>query len=156
MARPSFRMEWEAHEYEHKHRSQDWFWAVGIISVSIAVAAVIFGNVILGILILVGAFSLTIFANRPPSIQHVILDESGITRGKIHYPFQTLESFWIDSQHSHKKIILKSEKTFMPLIVIPIGEGVDMDQIHDILIQFLEEEYHSLPFVERILEYLGF
>jgi len=156
MARPSFRIEWEAHEHEHKERSADWFWAVGIISVSIAIAAVIFGNVIFGILILLAAFTLSLFINRHPPTIDVVVDERGIRKGQIFYPFQTLESFWIDTDHPHNKIILKSEKMFMPLIVVPLGEGVDVDQLHDTLSQFLKEKFHSLPFIEKLLEYLGF
>jgi len=156
MPRTSFKIEWDAHEYEHKERSSDWFWAVGIISVSIAIAAVIFGNIILGLLVLIGAFALSLFANRPPNILHMTMDEKGITRGKIRYPYSALQSFWIDTEHPHKKIILRSEKLFMPLIIVPLSEEVDVDKLHDNLSSFLSEEFHSLPFVERILEYLGF
>jgi len=156
MARPSFNMEWDAHEYEHKERASDWFWAVGIISVSVAVAAVIFGNIIFGILVLLAAFTLSIFASRPPTTLHMVVDEKGITRGKVRYPFSTLKSFWIDTDHPHKKIILQSEKMFMPLIIVPLSEEVDIEQLHENLSLFLAEEFHSLPFIERILEYLGF
>ena len=157
MPRPqSFKIEWDAHEYEHKERSPDWFWAVGIISVSIAATSVILGNIIFGILILIGAFSLSLFANRPPSYIHMTMDERGVTRGRVRYPYSTLESFWIDTDHPHKKIILRSEKLLMPLIVVPLGDDADVDQIHEKLSNFLREEFHSLPFVEKILEYLGF
>ena len=156
MAQPTFKIEWQAHEYEHKERSPDWFWAVGIISVSIAIASIIFGNIIFAILVLIGAFSLSLFANRPPSSLHVAIDEKGVTRGKVFYPYPTLKSFWIDTEHPHKKIILRSEKVFMPLIVVPLGEATDAEQIHENLSQFLPEEFHSLPFAEKILEYLGF
>jgi len=157
MARPqSFKIEWEAHEYEHKERSQDWFWAVGIISVSVAIAAVIFGNIIFGILVLVGAFTLLLFASRPPSILRVSIDEKGITRGAVRYPYQTLESFWIDTEHPHKKIILRSSKLLMPLIIVPLGDEANVDELHEKLSIFLNEEFHSLPFVEKVLEYLGF
>ncbi len=156
MARPSFNIEWEAHEYEHKERSSDWFWAVGIISVAIAIVSFILGNVIFGILVIIAAFALSIFANRPPAVVDVSINERGITRGKIHYPYQTLESFWIDTEHPEKKIILKSQKMLMPLIVIPLGEGVDIDDLHEVLSQFLKEEYHSLPIIEKLLDYLGF
>lgn len=156
MPRPSFKIEWDAHEYEHKERSPDWFWAVGIISVSVAIASVIFGNIIFGILVIIATFALSIFANRPPSTLHVIVDERGITRGNVLYPYQTLKSFWIDIEHSHKKIILRSEKMFMPLIIIPLSDEVDVERIHDSLSQFIAEEFHTLPFVEKVLEYLGF
>ena len=156
MPQPSFKIEWDAHEYEHKERSSDWFWAVGIITVSVSVVSVILGNIIFGILILISAFALSLFANRPPSTLHVVVDEKGVARGKIRYPYSTLESFWIDTEHPHKKIIMRSEKTFMPLIIVPLGENVDVEELHENLSHFLTEEFHSLPFVEKILEYLGF
>jgi hypothetical protein len=153
---PSYTLEWDAHEYEHKERSSDWFWAVGIISAALAIVAIILGNIIFGILIIIGAFSLSLFINRPPQITHIVLNEKGIARGKVLYPYETLESFWIDIEHSHKKIILRSQKMFMPLIIIPLGDDADVDKIHDKLSAVIKEEYHSLPLVEKILEYLGF
>ncbi|MDP2642101.1 MAG: hypothetical protein Q8P21_02325 [bacterium] len=156
MPRPNFKIEWDAHEYEHKERSPDWFWAVGIIAISIAIASVIFGNIIFGILVLIGAFALSLFANRPPGTIHIVVDERGVTRAKVRYPYDTLESFWIDTDHPHNKIIIRSKKMFMPLIIVPLGESVDVEELHENLSQFLAEEYHSLPLVEKMLEYLGF
>lgn len=152
----SFRIEWDAHEYEHKERGQDWFWAVGILTVAIAVTSIIFGNIIFAILVITAVFSLVIFINRPPETIHVIIDEKGVTRGNVHYPYQTLDSFWIDSEHSHPKIILKSKKMLMPLIVVPLGEGLNEDKLEETLLNFLKQEFHSLPLVEKVLEYLGF
>lgn len=156
MPQPAFKFEWDAHEYEHKERSSDWFWAVGIISVSIAIASVIFGNIIFGVLILVGAFALSIFANRPPGTLHIVVDEKGVVRGGVRYPYSTLKSFWIDTEHPHKKIILRSEKLLMPLIIVPLEDEVNVEKLHENLSLFLTEEFHSLPLVEKILEYLGF
>lgn len=156
MPRPSFKLEWEAHEYEHRERASDWFWAVGIVSLALVLVAVILGNAILGILIALAAFTLALFAKRKPSTLKVVVDERGITRNNIRYPFSTLRSFWIDTDHSHKKIILRSEKTFMPLVIIPLGEDVGVDELHENLSQFLEEEFHTLPLIERLLERLGF
>lgn len=156
MPSPTFRIEWEAHEYEHKDRSPDWFWAVGIVAVAIAVASTIFGNIIFGLLVLVSAFTLSLYAKKHPETLRITVDEKGVTKNKIHYPFSTLRSFWIDTEHSHPKIIFRSEKLFMPLIIIPIGEELDIERLHRILSRFLKEEPHSLPLVENILEYLGF
>ncbi|MDO8569618.1 MAG: hypothetical protein Q7R89_02480 [bacterium] len=156
MSQSAFKIEWDAHEYEHKERSSDWFWSVGIVSISLAIASVIFGNIIFGILVLLSAFTLSLFASRPPSTLHVTIDEKGVTRGKVRYPYHTLQSFWIDTDHPHKKIILRSEKLLMPLIIVPLGDEVDVEQLHENLSRFLSEEFHSLPFIERILEYLGF
>ncbi len=156
MKRASFKIEWTAHAYEHKIRTEDWFWAVGIVALSVAIAAVIFGNIIFGILILVSAFALSLFINRPPEIINVAVDERGITKGNIRYPYNTLHSFWIEEDHSHPKILLRSHKWFLPLIVVPLGEKVDTIHLEETLLQFLPREYHHVPWAERFLEYLGF
>lgn len=152
----SFELKWSAHEYEHKEREQDWFWAVGIITISIAIASIIFGNIIFAILILISAFALSLFINRFPEIINVTIDNKGVTKGNVRYPFETLHSFWIDLEHPHKKIIFKSKKLLMPLIIVPLGDHEDIDELKDILDNYLTEEYQRLPFAETILEYLGF
>jgi hypothetical protein len=155
MAKETFKIEWDGHEYEHKQRSEDWFWAVGVIAISLAIAAIIFSDIIFGILILLSAFSLCLFINRPPETVHVILNEQGITRGKVQYPFSTLHSFWIDEQHPHQKILLRSQKLLMPLITIPLGNA-DAERVQKTLVRFIPEEFHTTPVAEKLLEYLGF
>ncbi|KND48506.1 MAG: hypothetical protein AB200_02140 [Parcubacteria bacterium C7867-005] len=152
----TFKIEWEAHEYEHKERSHDWFWAVGIATVGIAIASIIFGNIIFAILILVSVFALTLFVNREPESIRVILDEKGISKDKVLYPFDTLHSFWIDTDHPHKKILLRSKKLLMPYIIIPLGDNPDKENLKKKLSNYIKEEYHRLSFAETILEYLGF
>ena len=156
MAQADLRLEWDAHEYEHKERTQDWFWAVGIITVSIAVASIIFGNIIFGIFIIVAAFSLSLYINKRPETLHMKIDTKGISRGNTYYPFETLHSYCIDIEHPHKKIILRSKKVLMPLIVIPLGENIDSEKVKNIMTEYLPEEYQQLPFMENVLEYLGF
>jgi hypothetical protein len=151
-----FDIEWDAPEHEHKVRSADWFWAVGITTVSLALVAIILGNIIFGLLILVSAGALALFINKEPNYLHIRISEQGITKDRIHYPYHSLESFWIDTDHPHKKIILRSKKLLMPHIVIPIGDDVDAERVHRVLSRLLPEEYHALPIVERLLEYLGF
>lgn len=156
MPQPPFKIEWDANEYEHKERSPDWFWAVGIIAVSIMMVSIILGNIIFGLLVLVGTFALLLFASRPPNILHVVVDEKGVTKDQIRYSFDTLRSFWIDTEHPHKKITLRSGKIFMPLIVVPLDDKTDIEKLHQNLSNFLPEEFHALPLIERVLEHLGF
>jgi hypothetical protein len=151
-----FRMEWEAHEHEHKERSSDWFWAVGIVTISLAVVSVIFGNIIFAIFLLTAVFALALFINKVPENVHVVVDERGVTRDNLHYPYSTLRTFWIDPEHAHPKILLSSEKIFMPLIVVPLDTSINLEQLAENLSNHLAEKYHSLPFVEKVIEYLGF
>lgn len=153
--RTPFRIEWVAHSYEHKERSQDWIWAVSIVAIALAVVSAIFGNMILGLLIVVATFTLMLFINREPEEAEIIIDERGVTKDHLHYPYETLHSFHIDIEHSHPKVLIRSQKALLPLIVVPLGDA-DPEEVYEALSQFLKEETHSLPIVENILEFLGF
>lgn len=149
-------MEWDAPEHEHKERTADWFWVAGIIVVALALVSIIFGNIIFGILIVVCAFSLGLFINRVPDNIHIAVTDAGVVREKTLYPYDSLESFWIDTDHPHKKVIIKSKRPLMPLILAPLADNVDVDELRKILLEKLPEQPHSLPLAEKILEYLGF
>jgi len=156
MAKETFKIEWDGHAYEHKERSSDWFWAVGIITVAVVLTSIILGNIIFALLILISAFTLVLFINRPPETIHVVVNERGITKGNMLYPFETLHAFYIDIDHPHKKIILQSQKMLMPLIIIPLDDSVDLEKLEETLLKFIPQEFMVLPFGERVLEYLGF
>ncbi len=149
-------LEWEAPEHEHKERSSDWFWVTGIITFAIILVSIIVGNIIFAILVLVSTISLTIFINKKPENLKLSITEDGVQRENMFYPFDTLESFWIDTDHPHNKIIIKSKKMLMPLIIVPLAHNANIDEIGSALSKQLKEEYHSLPLIEKILEYLGF
>ena len=65
------------------------------------------------------------------------------------YPYSTLDSFWVaDDEEHNPKLLVKSQKTLMPLISIPLGEA-DPEIIHNYLIQFIDDEQHEESFARR-------
>jgi hypothetical protein len=89
-------LSWTAPEYMHTEKSADWYWIVGIISATLAVIAIIFGNALFGVLILVSAFTLSMYASRPPHTLNITVSDKGVQVDNIFYPYNTLESFWIE------------------------------------------------------------
>jgi hypothetical protein len=148
-------IEWKAPEHYHYERSPDWYWAVGIISFTAAALAFIFSNVIFGILILVGTLALVLHTRRIPRILSYQINDRGIVVDDILYPFLTLESFWIDTLHPEPKILVKSQKFFMPYISIIIEE-VDPEDVRTILLKYIAETEHNEPLTMKIFERLGF
>ncbi len=155
---------WEAPEFYHSPKSSDWFWAVGIIAVSIVIFSFIYGNILLGIIIILGTFSVFLHANKESVIREIELNEQGVRIGKRFYPYKTLESFWLEvHQVEHDeygnlifaKLLIKSRKTFMPLIVITV-EYPDLDEIREFLSIFILEEEHHEPLAQKVIEYFGF
>jgi hypothetical protein len=148
-------IEWDAPEHHYTEKNNDWYWAVGIITFTAAALAFIFGNVIFGILILVGVFALVVHASRRPGLMHVEINDRGVVIDRVLYPFLTLESFWIDAHEHPPKILLKSTKTFMPYISVYIEE-VDREHVREILLNYIAETEHQEPLTQKILERFGF
>ncbi|MFZ2621493.1 MAG: hypothetical protein WAX85_02965 [Minisyncoccia bacterium] len=149
------KISWKAKEYIHREKTSDWYWIVGIITVSIAIISIILNNLIFAILIIVSSFTLSLFASKKPQMIDVEIDNSGVTIGKTHYPYAHLESFWIETREHHPRIILKSQKVFMPFVIAFI-EDENEEGLREFLLQHLPEEEHIEPFLEKLLIYLGF
>ena len=148
---------WRGYEYDYHEKSGDWFWALGIIALSSTVTAIIFGNILFALLILIGAFTIALFAAKIPHLIHFEINKRGIAIDDILYPFKTLESFWIDEdKYEHHTIIIKSQRAIMPYIIIPLDKSIEFEDVRNILLTKLEEEELHEPISHRILEFFGF
>ena len=147
---------WDAPERHVAEKNSDWYWAVGIISFTAAALAFMFGQVIFGILIVVSAVALTLYASITPRVLHVEINDRGIIVDNTLYPFLHLESFWIDPHYFPSKIILKSQKTFMPFMHVHIDENIDPEEVRQILLNYIAETEHEEPLSVKLMERLGF
>jgi hypothetical protein len=146
---------WQAYEFEHNEKTPDWFWIAGIIGGTLAVVAVIFSNVLFAVLIVMATVAIILFGNKEPYLVDYEINKKGIRVHKTFYPYSNLEGFNVTEGYS-PKLVLKSAKTFMPLITIPIAD-VSPDEIIDTLNQILKhEEELREPFAHIIMDYLGF
>lgn len=154
---PIKELSWQAPEYEHREKTSDWFWAIWIISIAIAATSILLGNFLLAILILLSIFSLTMYSVRKPEIIDINVDTMGITVHKTRYPYTSLESFLIETKLGMPKILVKSKKTLVPLIVIPIDtETIRIEEVRDLINDYLPEEDLAEPFLMHIMRFLGF
>ncbi|MCR4334433.1 MAG: hypothetical protein NUV47_01740 [Patescibacteria group bacterium] len=148
------QLEWSVLEHQHIRKNSDWYWAVGIITISIATTSVIFNNILFAIFTVISAFALCLVSAKKPQTLSCEISDRGVSANNFIYPFNTLESFWID-EHEHK-IIFKSKKLLAPFIIIPIDEITDSDIVRDVLLAYLSEEEHIEPLSQKIMEKLGF
>src|SRR6185369_6904786 len=140
---------WDAPEHLYVEKNNDWYWAVGIITITAATLAIIFNNIVFGILILVMAFALVVHAAKKPKIIHIEINDRGIVIDNTLYPFLTIESFWIDAHEFPPKILLKSHKTFMTLVTIYIEE-VDPEKVREIRLKYIVETEMIEPIFHKL------
>jgi hypothetical protein len=156
MAEKLHGVTWEAPEHHHVEKGNDWFWALGLLSIAGSSAAFIFGNVLFGIVILLGAITMVILAMQEPKVIPFAVLTRGIRVGNELYPYSTLESFTIDEDHRHgPQLLIKSKKLLMPLLIMPVPPEY-VDDIDDLIGGRLPEEHLEEPVAHRILEFFGF
>ena len=147
---------WNTLEHTHEEKSNDWFWALGIVSVSSAVAALLFGNVLFALLILIGAFTIGLLAKKDPATVEIALTPRGVLVGSDFYPYHLLVAFWIDEvEHAAPTLIIDAHRFLTPHIIVPLGDH-DAEEVRMYLAQYLPEREIHEPVMQKALEFFGF
>jgi hypothetical protein len=149
------KIEWQAPEYIHTEKTTDWYWIVGIVSVSIALISIILNNVIFALLILVSAFTLSLFASRPPEMVKHELSNVGIEKGRFSHPYGEIKSFWVETGDRYPRILFKIDHRFSPYFIFLIHPD-DADEIRGFLSAHIPEEKMTESIFEKLLIYFGF
>ncbi len=149
-------IEWEAPEHHHGVKNGDWFWVLGILAISGAVASVLFNNILLALVILIGSAVMAIQALRPAKTVTFAITQRGIKIDSDFYPYTTLESYYIEEHYIHDhQLLIRSQKMFMPLLILPLPDE-DVEGIEKIIAERLPEEHIEEPLANKILEFFGF
>ena len=146
---------WEAPSHLYVEKKPDWYWTVGIITLALAAASFLFGDFVTGAFIIVAAVALVVHASKPPHTVAYEINDRGIRFDDTLYPFVSLDSFWIPHDELPPKLILKSSKLLMPLIVVYI-DGIDPEDVRKVLLRYIAETEHVEPFLKKVLERFGF
>ncbi len=148
-------LRWSAFEHEHIERGSDWFWALGVIAVSAALTALLFGNFLFALLIVVAATTIGLIARTPPDLHEFEISEKGVRIGPTMHPYDTIISFWVDEELP-KPLLLIDTVTFMsPNLVIPIGDHAPETIREHLRLHALETPMKE-PLAHKILEFFGF
>ncbi|HET9641465.1 MAG TPA: hypothetical protein VFP46_01275 [Candidatus Paceibacterota bacterium] len=157
MARTVF-LEWEGREYDHDPKSADWFWSLGIIAVALAVAALLFGNYLFALVVLLASASLALHAAKAPPLHRFRLTDQGLVIGDDLHPFEKMISFSMleDIEGELPPIIsIKTESWLSPHLSIPLA-GVDADVVYAHFIRSVDEDAHRHSFSDLLAAWLGF
>ena len=147
-------IEWRALEFEPHEKTGDWYWLLGIVSVIGALIAIVFGNTLFAILIIIGGFIIGVYASKHPDTLDCAIDRRGIHINNFSYLFKDIDSFWIDESREDKSKILLTLKNKLSLqVTIPV-ENVDLDELHEYLSAYVHEEEQNESLTEQVIEWL--
>ncbi len=147
---------WDAPEHHHIEKGSDWYLALAIIVVSVVVAAVLFGNILFALLLLVAGATMAIAASKHPRIIPFAVTIRGLRIGDEIFPYTTLKAYHIDEEDPRgPQLLVLSKHKFMPLLVVPLPADY-VDEVEDILRDRLAEKFLQEPLSMKILELFGF
>lgn len=151
-------VEWEGHEYDHNPKSADWYWALGILAVAGAIAAILFGNYLLGLVVLVAATTIALHGTKHPTLHRFRLVEHGLIIGEEEYHFDHMTSFSVleDIEGELPPILsIKHDSWVSPHLWVPL-EGVDADVVYTYFLRHVDEDKHHHTFSDVVAAWLGF
>jgi hypothetical protein len=149
-------VDWEAYEFVQKKKRPDWFWALGIIALAGSAVAFIYGNFLFGIFIVLATIAMMYFGTADPHRIRYYIAVDGVHYDGRFYPFERLKSFWMEQLEDEKRLLIKSDKTFLPIMVMPFENDETGDMIYAVLSDILEEEEIRESHAHKIMERLGF
>ena len=148
-------LSWSALEHEYIERNPDWFWMVGITALGGAILALVFGNTLFALFIVIGAVTLSLYALKHPRHINLEINSRGILIDVDIYPYQTLESYCIHEHGDSFRLLIKSQKIFMPYISVPLDDTPPAE-VRKALVHYLPEIYVPESISEKLMERLGF
>jgi|JI6StandDraft_1071083.scaffolds.fasta_scaffold12662_6 hypothetical protein len=149
-------LEWNVVETPPVKKSVDWFWAVGIIILSLAVIAIVFGNPLFGVFLVVVLFVLFVLTHKHPRTIHYILTKDGIFEGERLYLFSNLKSFYVDETTYHvPTLLVEVKRWFLPIVSIPLPQEIAPQDIRMYMRPYLMERELKEPLFHHLFEMFG-
>lgn len=153
---------WEVHSHAQRERSTDWFWGLGLAAVAGATLSIFLGNVLLAIILILGAGSIGVLALRGPREHSVRIDSRGVSIDGTLYRHASLRSFWVDEEREnmpeekkHAHLYLSTSGIVAPHFTLPLEGPAHAQQVRSFLRRYVKEEEQGAHFSEHLAELLG-
>lgn len=135
-------LEWHSPEHRFDKKKNDWYWILGIIVVGAAVLSFYFDNFLFGVFIIIAGATVGMLSYKETRIVPIKITAKGIVFNNQFHPWMSYQSFWIEDEHVHgARVLLRSTNSYLPLTVIPVNEEVDLNEVREIILEFLEEQF---------------
>ena len=147
-------IEWTALEFEPHEKSSDWYWIFGIVVVIGAIIAIVVGNTLFAILIILSGVVIGVYSTKHPDTLHCAIDRRGVHVNNSSHLFKDMDSFWIDETHEHHPKLLITLKNKLSMhISIPLGD-VDLDEVGEFVGAYVNEEEQNESLTEQLTGWL--
>jgi hypothetical protein len=130
---------WETWDQEPVERSQRWYVLAGTVGVVSLVHAVITGNYLFALILLMFAALLLVQDMRQPRKTQAYITDVGVVFDHELFPFSELAGFAIAYEPPVKRLHLSFQRAFQPSLAIPLADANPL-LIREALLPYLLED----------------
>lgn len=155
MAPQDQELSWRVASHSIRERSNDWFWGLGAISIVGAIFSVLFGNALLAIIIVLGAFSIGYLALQKPREHTVTIGVRGIIIDGTRYPYSSVHSFWVEHSENDPRLFVSMNGILAPHFSLYLSDTVEADTVRRYLKKYVQELEQGPQIGEHLAEIFG-
>lgn len=151
-------MEWHSSEYQQHEHHPAWFLFLGIIAAILTIYAIIVGNFLFAIIIIMLGVIINMYAKRAPEKIHIAITKHGIKVADKLYTFEDdLASFWILYRPPHLKTLnLQRKQRILPILTFQLEDQNPL-KIRELLLNHLDEDINKEEhFTDKIARQMKF
>ncbi len=146
---------WKENEFEKTPRTKIWYIWFSIVFGVFILGSVFIKNYLLATLLLIAGFIIWFSDNRD-HIQFVEISKRGIRIDDEYIPYEKIQYFWIVKNEIGKPIlILKVNRSLHPTETVAIGKSIDLEELRNFLIKYIEEKEMEEPNSNKIVHYFN-
>lgn len=144
MTPEEIRMEWFAPEYQQHERHPVWFIYLGIIAAILTIYALVVGNYLFAIIVVMLAIIINMLARKEPETLHLAITRHGFKVNEKLYTYEDdLESFWILYRPPHLKTLnFQRKQRILPTLTFQLADQNPL-KVREILLDYLPEDINK-------------
>lgn len=148
---------WQEYDHPHEEKSPEWYIVKWIIAVTVALLCIMFGNILLGVLVLVATGTLTLLALRTMPMQIYTVDDTGVYVGNEYIPYDTILSHGFLTGNSTTLLVIGSNTVLHQHILIPVPNDKvpHVRELFNMHAKNPEIEEQEIPLSHTIMEAIG-
>lgn len=146
---------WQVASHTTRKRSNDWYWGLGGIAVVGAILSILFGNLLLAVILVLGSFSLAYLMHQEPREHTVSIGPRGVGVDGTRYPWKSARSFWVEHGTEHPRLFVTMSGLLAPHIAIHLADEAQAEEVRRMLKRYVEEVEQGPQLGEQLAELLG-
>ena len=147
-------LSWNVMTHEHQPRSTDWYWALGLLAVLGGAISLYLNDVLLMLILLLGAGSLGFLTARGPREHAIHIDPRGVTVDGTMYPYAGIHAFSIGEHSGRISLILSISSLLTPHMILPL-ENMSPEVVRMTLRRYCTEREFEPRLIDTLTELAG-